>query len=80
MAIIGTRVVRGEAYPSAMNTTEDPPPPVRPDRRALRILARSLARDLAADGIGTAQLIVLASELLDEATLRLRTARGERDF
>ena len=79
--VFGTRVVRDGAYLAAMTTTQDEPPPAtRPDRRALRILARSLARDLAADGIGTAQLIVLASELLDEATLRLRTARGERDF
>jgi hypothetical protein len=45
------------------------------DRRAVRILARSLARDLSAGGLGTPHLIELASALIDEATARLRAAR-----
>jgi hypothetical protein len=52
-------------------------PSSRPDRRAIRILARSLARELAADGVGTACLISLAAELIDEATERLRGARSD---
>ena len=50
----------------------------RADRRALRILARSLARELAADGLDARQLIALASELLEEATARLKSARDDR--
>jgi hypothetical protein len=57
-----------------MSTT----PPHRPDRRALRILARSLARDLAAAGSGTDSLISLASALIDEAAERMRAARDDR--
>lgn len=46
-----------------------------PDRRAIRILARSLARDLAT----TDSLIALASALIAEASDRLRAARaGDR--
>lgn len=41
------------------------------DRRAIRILARSLARDLA----GTDSLISLASALIEEAAERLRATR-----
>jgi hypothetical protein len=44
----------------------------RPDRRAIRILARSLARDLAT----TDSLIALASALIAEASERLRAARA----
>ncbi|MBX3155500.1 MAG: hypothetical protein KF773_05845 [Deltaproteobacteria bacterium] len=48
---------------------------VSSDRRSVRILARSLARDLSAGGLGTPHLIELASALLEEATERLRAAR-----
>jgi hypothetical protein len=51
--------------------------PTTTDRRAIRILARSLARELAAEGFDTRQLITLASELIDEATVRLRGARDQ---
>lgn len=51
--------------------------PTTPDRRAIRILARSLARELASEGFDTRQLITLASELIDEATVRLRGARDQ---
>ncbi|HSK05646.1 MAG TPA: hypothetical protein VK932_30570 [Kofleriaceae bacterium] len=56
----------------------DVPPPPRVDRRSLRILARSLARDLAADGLDAHALLALASELLSEATARLRAERVAR--
>lgn len=55
-----------------------PPPPPRIDRRALRILARSIARDLTADGLDAHALLALASELLSEATARLRAERIAR--
>lgn len=51
----------------------------RIDRRSLRILARSIARELVADGLDAHALLALASELLSEATARLRAERGERD-
>jgi hypothetical protein len=54
------------------------PPPPRVDRRALRILARSIARDLTADGLDAHALLALASELLSEATARLRAERVAR--
>jgi len=47
----------------------------RVDRRSLRILARSIARDLSADGLDAHALLALASELLSEATARLRADR-----
>lgn len=47
----------------------------RVDRRSLRILARSIARDLSADGLDAHALLALASELLSEATARLRAER-----
>ena len=50
----------------------------RVDRRSLRILARSIARDLTADGLDAHQLLTLASELLSEATARLRAERIAR--
>lgn len=50
----------------------------RIDRRTLRILARSLARKFAADGLDTHALLALASELLSEATARLRAERLAR--
>jgi len=56
----------------------DPQAAQRADRRALRILARSLARELAADGLDASQLIALASELLEEATARLKANRDGR--
>ena len=58
-------------------TKPDAFPSSRPDRRSIRILARSLARELAADGVGTACLISLAAELINEATERLRGARTD---
>jgi len=59
-------------------TDNDHPTAQRLDRRALRILARSLARELTADGLDAHGLLALASELLSEATARLRAARTER--
>lgn len=59
-------------------STHDENPLRVPDRRSVRILARTLARDLTADGFDPGQLIALASELIDEATARLRAARDER--
>jgi hypothetical protein len=59
-------------------TDNDHPTAQRFDRRALRILARSIARDLSADGLDAHGLLALASELLSEATARLRAARTER--
>jgi hypothetical protein len=56
----------------------DRPAAQHADRRAMRILARSLARELAADGLDARQLIALASELLEEATERLKATRDER--
>ena len=50
----------------------------RIDRRALRILARSLARELTAEGLTAHGLLALASELLSEATARLRAERVAR--
>jgi len=50
----------------------------RIDRRSLRILARSIARELTADGLDAHALLALASELLSEATARLRSERIER--
>ena len=48
-----------------MTVIENPRPPAqRVDRRSLRILARSLARELCADGLDAHQLLALASELL----------------
>ena len=62
-----------------MTTIEDPHSPVqRVDRRSLRILARSIARELSAEGLDAHQLLALASELLSEATTRLRAARVDR--
>ena len=51
-------------------------PHPRPDRRAIRILARSLARDFEAQGHEARVLIMLASELIEEASQRIR-AKGE---
>ena len=67
-------------YPGAHMTVIDnaPPSAQRFDRRSLRILARSLARELTADGLDANALLALASELLSEATTRLRAARVER--
>jgi len=48
--------------------------PSKPDRRALRILARSLARDLEAQGFEPRVLIMLATELVEEASQRIRVA------
>lgn len=59
-------------------TQDDQPPAQRVDRRSLRILARSIARDLAAEGMDAHTLLALASELLSEATAQLRVARLER--
>jgi hypothetical protein len=56
-------------------TQNDPPSAQRFDRRSLRILARTLARDLTADGLDAHALLALASELLSEATARLRAER-----
>ena len=50
----------------------------RADRRSLRILARSIARELTADGLDAHGLLALASELLSEATARLRAERTSR--
>lgn len=50
----------------------------RVDRRSLRILARSLARELTAGGLDAHALLALASELLSEATARLRAERNPR--
>jgi hypothetical protein len=50
----------------------------RVDRRSLRILARSLARELTAGGLDAHALLALASELLSEATTRLREERLRR--
>jgi hypothetical protein len=62
-----------------MTVTDNPRPSAqRIDRRSLRILARSLARELAADGLDAHALLALASELLSEATARLRAERVER--
>ena len=75
-----TRVVRVAAYLGAHMTVidNDPPSAQRFDRRSLRILARSLARELAADGLDAHALLALASELLSEATASLPAARVER--
>ena len=59
-------------------TQNDPTNAPRLDRRSLRILARSLARELTADGLDAHALLALASELLSEATAQLRSARIER--
>jgi hypothetical protein len=59
-------------------TQNDLPTAQRFDRRSLRILAHSLARELTADGLDAHALLALASELLSEATARLRAARIER--
>jgi len=61
-------------------TVTDPHHPAaqRFDRRSLRILARTLARELTADGMDAHALLALASELLSEATARLRSERIER--
>ena len=59
-------------------TQNDPPSVQRLDRRSLRILARTLARDLTADGLDAHALLALASELLSEATARLRAERVAR--
>jgi len=56
----------------------DRPKAQRFDRRSLRILARSLARELSADGLDAHQLLTVASELLSEATARLRAERIAR--
>jgi hypothetical protein len=45
----------------------------KPDRRALRILARSLARDFEAQGFEARVLVMLASELIEEASQRIRS-------
>jgi hypothetical protein len=47
-------------------------PAARPDRRAIRILARSIARDFEAHGHEARVLVMLASELIEEASQRLR--------
>jgi len=44
----------------------------KPDRRALRILARSLARDFDSQGFEPRVLVMLASELIEEASQRIR--------
>jgi len=59
-------------------TQDDQTPAQRVDRRSLRILARSIARQLAAEGLDAHALLALASELLSEATAQLRAARMER--
>lgn len=59
-------------------TESNRPTAQRVDRRSLRILARSLARELTADGLDAHQLLALASELLSEATMRLRAERTSR--
>ena len=60
-----------------MSTTPSATEPqtLKPDRRALRILARSIARDLDAQGYQARVLLVLASELIDEAAQRIRAQR-----
>jgi hypothetical protein len=59
-----------------MSNTDTPPPSrIRPDRRTLQTLARSLARDLDAQGFEPRVLIMLASELIEEASQRIRVAR-----
>ncbi len=60
-------------------TQNDVPSVQRADRRSLRILARSIARELTADGLDAHALLALASELLSEATARLRAERLERE-
>jgi hypothetical protein len=62
-----------------MTVTQNDRPSAQPvDRRSLRILARSIARELAADGLDAHALLALASELLSEATARLRAERVAR--
>jgi hypothetical protein len=48
----------------------------RVDPRSLRILARSLARELTAGGLDAHALLALASELLSQATAQLRAERS----
>jgi hypothetical protein len=45
------------------------------DRRAIQILARSIARELTAEGLQPLQLVALASELITQATERITTGR-----
>jgi hypothetical protein len=59
-------------------TDNNLPTAQRVDRRSLRILARSIARELTADGLDAHGLLALASELLSEATVRLRAEREQR--
>lgn len=74
-----TRVVRERPYLLTVTTIQsDYPPAQRVDRRSLRILARSIARELTADGLDAHGLLALASELLSEATARLRAERTRR--
>jgi hypothetical protein len=61
-----------------MTVTQNDLPSQPVDRRSLRILARSIARELTADGLDAHALLALASELLSEATARLRAERVAR--
>jgi hypothetical protein len=54
-----------------MHTNAEPKLP-HPDRRAVRILARSIAREFEAQGHEARILIMLAAELIEEASQRLR--------
>lgn len=62
----------------AVDGVESAAPAQRVDRRSMRVLARSIARELTAEGLDAHALLALASELLSEATARLRAGRVER--
>jgi hypothetical protein len=49
------------------------------DRRAIQILARSIARALTAEGLQPLQLVALASELITQATERITSGRESLD-
>lgn len=48
-------------------------------QRAVRILARSIYKDLVAQGYDDKQIVGLASELIGEVTSNLATASSGRD-
>lgn len=50
--------------------------PTRPDDRAIKILARTLHKDLRAGGFNEKQIVALATELISNVTTEIGAGRG----
>jgi hypothetical protein len=47
--------------------------------RAVKILAKSIYRDLEAQGFDEKQIVALATELISEVTIKMSSTKGVRD-